>query len=142
MFQYFTLFGNDLDSQLISTIDLTQQNSKVSSYQRILKTMSCKTSSLFKSLLINFYLSSICLTYLLKPIMFRLFMNISQDIKHLGDWGSFCGTWLCPGGNVWTELHMWQFLDSWHHLLSTLAHDTTDRVSAISWGSITYNEKF
>lgn len=83
MFQYFTLFGNDLDSQLISTIDLTQQNSKVSSYQRILKTMSCKTSSLFKSLLINFYLSSICLTYLLKPIMFRLFMNISQDIKHL-----------------------------------------------------------
>ena len=33
MFQYFTLFGNDLDSQLISTIDLTQQNSKVSSYQ-------------------------------------------------------------------------------------------------------------
>lgn len=25
MFQYFTLFGNDLDSQLISTINLTQQ---------------------------------------------------------------------------------------------------------------------
>ena len=45
-----------------------------------------------------------------------------------------CG---CVLGVMCAQLHMWQFLDSLYHLQATLAHDTTDRASAISWGSIT-----